>query len=226
MLERGELRKGPNPDVLGHLLHSLCQPLTTLRCTLELSLDEFNERQSEPISVALDQADRAIETMKLMREYLELERDGGPAGSVALAPAVHAVLEQLSVVAEVNHVPLLASGMSVAVLMVNEFWLQRALRYLLGALIETQPPGNAVIVLLEDHPSRSLLSAQGLSRGPLIGHETEARGVASHLRQARLAIAQRVLASAGASLALYSGGQSGFALRIPRAEPLVHRLSA
>jgi len=28
------------PDVLGELLHSLSQPLTGLRCSLELSLDE------------------------------------------------------------------------------------------------------------------------------------------------------------------------------------------
>ncbi len=226
MLETAELRGGPDPDVLGHLLHSLCQPLTTLRCSLELSLDEFNERQSEPISVALEQAARAIETVELMREYVEFERDSGPAGSVALAPAVHAVLEQLSVVAEANHVPLVASGMSVAVLIVNEFWLQRALRYLIGALIETQAPGNAVIILLEDHPSGSLLSAHSRSRGQLRSHQTTESGVASHLREGRLAIAQRVFESAGASLDMSSGDHPGFEVRIPRAKTLVHKMSA
>lgn len=217
---------GTNPDVLGHLLHSLCQPLTTLRCSLELTLDEFNERQCESVCAALEQADRAIETVELMREYLELERGDDPAGPVALTSAVHAVLEQLSVVAEANRVPLLGAGTSAAVLIVSEFWLQRALRYLIGGLIETQAPGNAVIVLLEDHPTRALLSAHGLSREPLIGHQTKENGVASHLRQARLAIAQRVFESAGASLALYSGEQSGFAVRLPRAKPLVHKMSA
>ena len=226
MIGTAEPQTGTNPDVLGHLLHSLCQPLTTLRCSLELSLDEINERQCESVCAALEQADRAIETVELMREYMELERGNDPAGPVALTPAVHAVLEQLSVIAEANRVPLLAAGTSTAVLFVSEFWLQRALRYLIGGLMETQPPGNAVMVLLEDHPSRTLLSGHSLSGTQWRGQQTNDTGVASHLRKARLEIAQRVFESAEASLAQYSGEQPGFAVRIPRAQPVVHKLSA
>lgn len=221
-----ELQALGNPDLLGHLLHALCQPLTTLRCALELSLDDFNDRQCEAVIVALEQTDRAIETVELMRECLELEHGSSPVGSVGLMPAVNAVLEQLAQVAEAHRIPLAVSGTSAAVLMANEYWLQRALRYLIGSLIETQAPGNAITVLVEDRASHALLSAHSLGRRQFTGDHAESGRAASHLRQARLAIAQRVLESAGASLDLCNGERSGFAVRVPRAKPLVHKMSA
>jgi hypothetical protein len=71
------------PNILSDLLHSLCQPLTTLRCSLELSLDQevqfpakqatnaFMERPREGISVALQQMDEVIRLVQLMRDYLD-----------------------------------------------------------------------------------------------------------------------------------------------------------
>jgi len=224
MIETAGLRSCP--DVLGDLLHALCQPLTTLRCSLELSLDQFTKLQTGPVSAALEQADRAIETVQLIREYLELERGMKPVGLVALAPAVHAALEQLAVVAEAYRVPLFASGKSTATLTANEYWLQRALRYLIGPVIESQSPGNAVAVLLEDHVFGSVLSVHGLSFASCTAYRCDERRVAGHLLQVRPAIAQRVLESAGASLEMYTGGRAGFSIRIPRSRPLTHRMSA
>ncbi len=69
------------PEILGDLLHSLCQPLTTLRCSLELSLNQdafpperitsASERQQEGISIALQQTDEVIRLVQLMRDYLD-----------------------------------------------------------------------------------------------------------------------------------------------------------
>lgn len=213
-------------DVLGNLLHALCQPLTTLRCSLELSLDQFTESQSEPVSAALEQADQAIETVQLIREYLELQRGMEPVRSVALTPAVHTALEQLAVVAEAYCVPLFTSGKSSATLTVNEFWLQRALLYLIGPIIEIQATGSAIAVLLEDDRFGSVVSVHSLSFPQFTGHRPEERKCASHLLQARLGIAQCVFESAGASLELYQGEHPGFAIRIPRPKALAHRMSA
>jgi signal transduction histidine kinase len=221
-----EPRSPSASDVLGHLLHSLCQPLTTLRCSLELSLDEFTERQCESVSVALEQADRAIETVQLMREYLELEHALKPTGPVALAPAVATVLHQISFVAEAKHMPLLSSGTCSVIFAINEFWLHRALRYLIGALLESQSAGNAVAVLLEDRPSRSLLSLHCLPCSGSAGGRSEMKIVGGHLRQARIEIARRVLESAGASLDSCLDGNPGFIVGIPQAKARAHRLSA
>lgn len=48
------------PDVLGELLHSLSQPLTSLRCSLELSIEEVAEQQHASVSVALQQTEKVI----------------------------------------------------------------------------------------------------------------------------------------------------------------------
>jgi hypothetical protein len=60
-------------DVLGELLHSLSQPLTTLHCALELSINPVAGQQQKAVSAALEQVDRAIHVVELMRECLEAE---------------------------------------------------------------------------------------------------------------------------------------------------------
>jgi signal transduction histidine kinase len=70
------------PDVLGELLHSLSQPLTSLRCSLELSIEEVAEQQQESVSVALQQTEKVIGMIQLMREYLDAERPGPETYSV------------------------------------------------------------------------------------------------------------------------------------------------
>ena len=81
----------PEPNVLGEMLHSLNQPLTTLRCILEISLDRAGQvrardraRQDDEadfkdtVAAALHQTERVIDMVQLMRAYLdERERPGG-----------------------------------------------------------------------------------------------------------------------------------------------------
>jgi hypothetical protein len=67
--------------VLGELLHSLSQPLTSLHCALELSIDPVAEQQREAVSAALEQVDRAIRVVELMRQYLEAEPAGADSQS-------------------------------------------------------------------------------------------------------------------------------------------------
>ena len=70
--------------VLGELLHSLSQPLTSLHCALELSINPVAEQQREAVSAALEQVDRAIRVVELMRECLEAEPAGpGPRSGIA-----------------------------------------------------------------------------------------------------------------------------------------------
>jgi hypothetical protein len=59
--------------VLGELLHSLSQPLTSLHCALELPIDPVAKQQQKAVSAALEQVDRAIHVVELMRECLEAE---------------------------------------------------------------------------------------------------------------------------------------------------------
>ena len=222
--------------MLGELLHSLSQPLTSLRCSLELSLDlprelspdEVAEQQQESVAVALQQTEKVIGMIQLMREYLDAEQPRPEASSTALAPALRSVIEELSSIAAVRGVRLRLVGTCTAALPVPESRLRLALQYLIASMIEAQPVGGKVMLLLGEGPAGAVLRVEG-ERG-LRGLEQGAtspqpkRDVAgatsasaSTLRRVRLAIASRVLETAGASLVIGSGdvGPTGFVLRIP-----------
>ena len=61
-----------NQGMLQDLLHVLSQPLTTLHCALEHSLGADDPAQGD-VALALEQTDRVIDAVRLMREYLEAE---------------------------------------------------------------------------------------------------------------------------------------------------------
>ena len=106
--------------MLGELLHSLSQPLTSLRCSLELSLElspeELAEQQQGSVAVALQQTEKVIGMIQLMREYLDAEQPGPEACSTALAPALRSVIEELSSIAAVRGIPLRLVGTCTATL--------------------------------------------------------------------------------------------------------------
>ncbi|MGA2358069.1 MAG: hypothetical protein ABSF66_03655 [Terriglobales bacterium] len=233
------------PDVLGELLHSLSQPLTGLRCSLELSLqlpldlslEELAEQQQASVAVALQQTEKVIGMIQLMREYLDAEQPGPEICTVALEPAMRSVIEELSSIAAVRGIQLRLAGTCTATLPVPEPRL--ALQYLIATMIDAQAVGGKVMLLLGEGPAGTVLRVEGERgfREPNL-RETNLRekeksatspptkrdrakttsAPISTLRRVKLAIASRVLETAGASLLFAAGdaGPAGFVLRIPR----------
>ena len=213
----------PGPDVLGELLHSLSQPLTSLRCSLELSLDlspdEVADQRQEGVVAALEQTERVVDMIQLMREYLDAEQSVPGAFSSSLAPTLKSVVEELTTIAETRGVQLRLVGACTATVPVAKSRLRLALQYLIAAVIEAQSAGGKVTLLLGESPAGAVLRVAGER-----GFRRLKQNVASTptLRRVRLAIATRVLENAGASL-LVSGGNgecagpepAGFVLRIP-----------
>jgi signal transduction histidine kinase len=207
-------------DVLGELLHSLSQPLTTLQCSLELSIEHVAEQGQDNVASALQQTERVIGMVRLMREYLDAEQRGPGAHSVALEPALRAIVEELASVAEVRAIQVRLTGESAATLRVPEARLRLALQYLIAAIIEAQPAGGKVMLLLGEGPAGTVLRAEGscrlrehLGRGTNPGQETSDPA----LRRVRQAIAVRVLEGSGASLVVannHHGEPVAFVLRI------------
>ena len=239
------------PDLLGELLHSLSQPLTSLRCSLELSLDlptdlpselspeKVAEQQQASAAVALQQTEKVIGMIQLMREYLDAEQPGPDACSTALAPALRSVIEELSSIAEVRGIQLRLVGTCLATMPVPESRLRVALQYLIATMVEAQPARGKVTLLLGEGPAGAVLRVEGergsrepnyhqpnsheieqhLTRAPVPRGPVGATSASlSTLRRVRLAIARRVLETAGASLVFGDGDArpTGFVLRIPR----------
>lgn len=250
----------PSPDVIGDLLHSLSQPLTSLRCFLELSLiiNEFsgaptvapassqlprgrlapgcnnpdgdgmsarpgahNEGahigapQQETVLLALQQTERAIGMVQLMREYLDAEHLAVDRTPVFLAPIISSISNELNSAAVVRDIKLRLVGACSATLPIPESRLRLALQYLIAALIEAQPNGGKVTLLLAEGPAGTVLRAEGDGDSPRPNSVDHLRGALPALRTARLAIASRVLENAGASL-VFTRRVNEFVLRIPR----------
>jgi len=233
--------------VLGDLLHSLSQPLTGLLCSLELSLqlpldlsiERVAEQQQANVSVALQQTEKVIGMIQLMREYLDAEQPSQEAFSSALAPATRGVIEELSSIAAVRGVRLRLIGTCAATVPMPESRLRLALQYLITTLIDAQPVGGKVMLLLGEGPAGAVLRAEGGYGFRTVGFRNQERSAATsqtkrdpagatstsasvpNLRRVRLAIASRVLETAGASLVFGDGDHAavdptGFVLRIPR----------
>jgi signal transduction histidine kinase len=220
-LPQPSLKLLQDQEVLGELLHSLSQPLTSLRCSLELSFDEVAERQQATVSVALQQTEKVIGMIQLMREYLDAEELGSGAYPVALAPAVRAVVEELSSIGAVRGIRLPLAGNCTASVPVPEPRLRLALQYLLAALIQTAPAGSEITLRLEEGSSESVLRVECEKGARLRDDGARAAhfkrdSVSGALGKVRIAIASRVLEAAGAFLAFEGGDRSGFVLRIPR----------
>jgi signal transduction histidine kinase len=208
-------------EVLGELLHSLSQPLTSLRCSLELSFDEVAEQQQATVSAALQQTEKVIGMIQLMREYLDAEEPGSEAHPVALAPALRAVAEELLSIAALRGIKLPLAGTCTASVPVPEARLRLALQYLLAALIQAAPANSEITLRLEEGWSESVLRVEcekcarprdNGARGP----HSKLDSVTGTLGKVRIAIASRVLEAAGAFLTIEDGDRPGFVLRIPR----------
>lgn len=205
-----------NQAVLGELLHSLSQPLTSLRCSLELSIEDIAGQKQNTVSVALEQTDRVIAVVRLMREYLDTEPltvTQPPVPPVPLGPVLRSVVDQLAPVAAERQVRLQLRGGCSSTVALAEPRLRLALQYLIGAFIEEQPRHRDVSLRLEKGASESELRVYV---EPAPAGASKSDPVTMTLHNVQRAIARRLLESAGASLTLDSDDHPGFLLRIPR----------
>jgi signal transduction histidine kinase len=171
--------------------------------------------------VALQQTEKVIGMIQLMREYLDAEQPGSESHAVALAPAVRAVVEDLSSIAALRGIKLPLAGTCTASVPVPEPRLRLALQYLLSDLIQVARANSEIRLVLEEGSSESVLRVE-CEKGARLwddsarGARSKRDSVSGTLGKVRLAIASRVLETAGAFLIFEEGDRPGFVLRIPR----------
>jgi len=204
-------------DVLGELLHSLSQPLTTLRCSLEVTFDESPEPQAG-VGIALQQTERVIGLIQLMREFLDAGHAEPGTSRISVDRVLRDVVHDAAPVAEARGVKLSVDGGSSATVCLAEPRLRLSLQYLAFALIDRAPAGSRVWFCLKEGSTESSLSG-GVQGSP--GHIlAQSRSSQTNMRETlttvKVAIAQRVLEAAGTLLTIEPGNPPGFALRIPR----------
>lgn len=207
-------RRQQDQEMIGALLHSLSQPLTTLCCSLELSMEKTAGQQHEAVATALEQAERVIGLVKLLREYLDAELTQPAAKALMVMPVLRGVVDQLASLAAVRHTSVRLVGDCMARVPLSQARLGLALQYLIGGMIDAQPPNGQVVLKLHSSAHESILRAQ--ARATSQSPDTPVDSVQAVLRQARLAIARRLLDPAGVVLeASEHGPAAGFLLHIP-----------
>lgn len=199
-------------DVLGELLHSVNQPLTSLRCSLELSLDEAAEPQQTSVVLALQHTEQVIGMMQLMREYLDAEQTGAEVRRTSVDQVLRNVIEDVSSIVEVRGISVRIEGACSATVAVPASRLRLALQYLGLALMASADDGGTLLFSLEEGSTESALRAK------IVGstRRAETNSTQDTIRRVRLAIAQKILETGGMLLTTENGVHAGFALRIPR----------
>lgn len=204
-------------DMLGELLHTLSQPLTGLRCSLEIAIDEDAAQSHQTVLAALEQTERVIRVVRLMQELLDSDPAEPMPTLVLFAPVAYRVLEELAPLARARQVRVHIKGSCSAGIGISEPRLTLALQYLIGGVIEAQPSSSAIRCMLQDRASASFLTVYPL---PGIRHEQNTSPkvdpVTITIRRVRIAIARRVLESAGAKLQFDERERLGFHLMVPR----------
>ena len=209
----------PRQDVLGELVHSLSQPLTSLRCSLELSIDQFAQSERESVCAALEQTERLIHVVRLMQEYLETEKTKPASQAVQLTPVLEDVLSQFSEIAEVKQVRLRLVGGRQGQIPVTQHRLRMALQYLIGVVLDDMHPKSDLVLWLEGTVSHFVLLAHAIEdpRGGFAVVPPKRDPISDAMRKVRLAIAARVLESGGGEVELGTVEVPGFTIRMPRA---------
>jgi hypothetical protein len=208
--------KPQEQQVLGELLHSLSQPLTSLRCSLELSIDKASGENLNTVAVALEQAERIVGLIRLMREYLDTETAVSASVPVAICPILCEVLDQMRSVASVRRIAVSLVGVSETKITMSRTHLRLALQYLISSLIDGQSGGREIAFHCGEDSSGFLLRAETTTDSNQ--SSTSRDPVTATSQHVRLVIASRLLESAGASLS-FENDSSGFLLRVPAQVP-------
>lgn len=209
--------------LIADLFHALNQPLTTLRCSLELTLVQPRapEENAQTLQQALAQAEQASWLAAGLRELLASDDPGEEREVVELEIYLQQAVLDLLPVAELAGVSLSVRRHSGCCVLFEPVRLRRALFYLLEYALGTVPRGTTIEVEIREQDGDAALGLTASAKesaavlSPAVGPGEAARkGDEQHLtRRLQLGIARGLLEAAGGWFHLESNG-SGLSLEV------------
>jgi signal transduction histidine kinase len=202
------LSESDRRQLVAELFHALSQPLTALRCSLEMALSgRFSPGPSqENLRLALEHAEQIAHLATGIRELVETEGPGGVNGIVNLESSLGEAVMDLVPVAESAGVRLGFHAPHACPVLAEPRRLRQALFYLVESALAGAEPGESVQVQVGERErqaivlvtvSRSPAAGAGLVAWPGAGGEGRTRDLG---RRLGLAIASRTFEAAGGSL--------------------------
>jgi len=207
--------------LIADLFHALNQPLTTLRCSLELTLVQPRtpEQNAETIKLALTQAEHASWVAAGLRELVSSDDPGEEREVLELEVCLQQVVLDLLPLAEAAGVYLSVRRSSACSVFFEPLRLRRALFYLLEYALETVPRGATIKIEICEQVGEAVLSLAASSPGntaepAMPGAAESSDGLEQQLsRRLQLAIARSLFEAAGGELRAESS-QHAFVLEV------------
>jgi signal transduction histidine kinase len=228
MLNDGTMAGCERQELISDLFHALNQPLTTLRCSLELALQQPRTARQyrDGLSAALAQAERIARLASGLRDLLEADDAGDDRQVLALEVCLQETVVDLLPVAEIAGVRLSFQRRSPCRVFFEPRRLRQALFHLMSfALDSGRGPAAVIIETAEREKEAALLvttsrqdvaSPQNLAAGPA-AKNPGGRG-RELARRLDLAIARGMFEAAGGWVRLESGEEClSVEVRLPRA---------
>jgi signal transduction histidine kinase len=208
------------------LFHALNQPLTTLRCSLELAEQEpFGEEQYRClVGASRERVEQVAELLGGLRELLDAEDPGARAEILDLGPFLQDAVAELVPVAEVREVKLALHYRSLAAVKAEPRRFRHALFHLLEGAIEAANPGSRLQMEVLVHGSQAVItlsSDRNSAEHPRqdLGEPVELAGKRFLWWRMALAIAARAFEAAGGTVVQASDGcQLTVQVRLPLAK--------
>jgi len=212
--------------LVAELFHALNQPLTTLRCSLELALIQPRtvEQTNGTLRQALAQAERLAWLASGLQELMASDDAGDDREMLELDVYVQQVVMDILPVAETAGVQISLHRSSGCCVVFEARRLRQALFHLMEYALSAVRAGTAIRVEIRQQDDEALLTlettpgpdprelpaadAERLDEGP---------GRAELARRLQLAIVRGIMAAAGGKFQLSSAGQAlSFEIRLPQ----------
>lgn len=205
---------GERRELLAELFHALNQPLTTLRCALELSLQrpQSEEGYRHAIEAALQQAESITRVSGGIRDLLEADDPGDRVEVVGLAALVGEAILDWRPLAEAGQIRLLYENTSPCPVRFEAQRLRQALVRLFEWVWGSSSAGSTMRIEVAERNGAALLR---IATSPTPASAVESR-MECLKRRLGLAIARRFFETAGGSLEL-TGGEPVLEARLPLA---------
>jgi len=189
-------------QLIADLFHALNQPLTTLRCSLELTLIQPRtpEQNAETIKQALSQAEQASWVAAGLRELVASDDPGDEREVVELEVCLQQVVLDLLPLAEAAGVYVSVRRSSACFVLFEPLRLRRALFYLLEYALDSAPRGGTIKIEIREEQGEAILSLAASPAENATAASEPVTSTESLSRRLQLAVARGLIIAAGGRL--------------------------
>ena len=173
--KRSQRAEEQRARLMQDLFHALSQPLTSLRCQLELGLRDgrSDKEHRECLAGALEQAERTSRLTVELRDVSEAMETDVRGGCCAFGETLATVAEEIAALASIKDVRVNAQPSPPFMVAAHRERLSRALFHLLKFAVESAAPGSELSLHTMTSASGLVLTIASRASGAEDNHETE-----------------------------------------------------